>query len=75
MATSNLTLRHLNGATAPHRVFTGHLPGDTDTFVPRMETLFLLGLCGGQNDSPTTKDVHILIPEIVNMLYYMSKGN
>ena len=71
MAMSDLSLKPLNGAIAPHHVFTGHLPDDGDTFVPRMETPFLLGLWGVPNDSPPhpTKDAHILIPELVNMLY------
>lgn len=47
MAMSDLTLKPLNGAIAPHHVFTGHLPDDGDTFVPRMETPFFLGLWGG----------------------------
>ena len=52
MAMSDLSLKPLNGAIAPHHVFTGHLPDDGDTFVPRMETPFLLGLWGVPNDSP-----------------------
>ena len=54
----------------------GHLPDDVDIFVARMETPFFLGLWrrwggGLLNDSPPhpTKDAHILIPELVNMLY------
>ena len=42
MAMSDLTLKHLNGAIA--HLFMGHLPDDVDTFVPRMETPFFLGL-------------------------------
>ena len=72
MAMSDLILKHLNGAIA--HIFMGHLPDDVDTFVPRMKTPFFLGLLGGGwvlNDSPPhpTKDAHILIPELVNMLY------
>lgn len=48
MAMSDLTLKPLNGAIAPHYVFTGHLPDNGDTFVPRMETPFFLGLWGCQ---------------------------